>query len=407
MTPYMHTLPVTFRAADYLPTRLLTRADDAMWLITQIVHKTASRDLDEWGMARLDSRVLARVMHRNTVSAVVEALECGAIEVDHGYIAGTRCKGYRLAKRFLGVPSVRRRPQSPDFVERVEREAERMRTADSTWWLPVHSALAAEQDQLTILPDAACRILSDLPAEVADRCRLSQSVLIDRLRRHDHHFTVSQLTGRVFNDISGLKRELRQAVRLDGEPLGHVDIRCAQPALLGLWLTGKIPSNGPKCRETYKHTLPAPLPASALPAAPCPDVLTFACAAAAGTFYERLIEATGMDRDAVKLGFLRDVLAKKGRYPSVVEAAFRDAFPSVYRIIRSVNQRDHGDLIRLLQRAESWLVIEAVAPRLLGRVPVVTLHDAIFSRMRDVPVVLSAFRETFAKLGCSLALKCE
>ena len=74
-----------------------------MWLITQIVHKTASRDLDEWGMARLDSRVMSRVMHENSVSAVVEALESGAIEVDHGYGVGNWCKGYRMDKRFLGV----------------------------------------------------------------------------------------------------------------------------------------------------------------------------------------------------------------------------------------------------------------------------------------------------------------
>lgn len=78
-----------------------------------------------------------------------------------------------------------------------------------------------------------------------------------------------------------------------------------------------------------------------------------------------MIEATGLERDAVKLKFLRDVLAKKGRYPSEVEAAFGRAFPNVYRVIRQVNRHDHGELIRLLQRAESWLVIEQVAPRRL------------------------------------------
>ena len=103
----------------------------------------------------------------------------------------------------------------------------------------------------------------------------------------------------------------------------------------------------------------------------------------------------------------RDVLAKRGRYPSVVETAFRAAFPTVLRIIRAVNRDDHGELIRLLQRAESWLVIEQVAPRLLGRVRIVTLHDAIYSKRRDASKVADAFREVLEELGFEMALQCE
>jgi hypothetical protein len=91
--------------------------------------------------------------------------------------------------------------------------------------------------------------------------------------------------------------------------------------------------------------------------------------ARSGLLYERLVELTGLSRDQVKLCFLRDVLAKRGRYPSVVESAFREDFPSVYRVIRWVNRDDHCALIRHLQRAEAWLVIDCVAPRLIGHVP--------------------------------------
>jgi hypothetical protein len=123
-----------------------------------------------------------------------------------------------------------------------------------------------------------------------------------------------------------------------------------------------------------------------------------------GHLYEVLTAASGLDRDVVKLAVLRDVLAKRGRYPSAVESAFRDAFPTVYRIIRTVNRDDHGTLIRLLQRAESWLVIEQVALRLVRRMPIVTLHDAIFSQRRDVRKVEDAFREVFDELGFKMSL---
>ena len=76
-------------------------------------------------------------------------------------------------------------------------------------------------------------------------------------------------------------------------------------------------------------------------------------------------------------------------------------------MIRRINRDDHGTLIRLLQRAESWLVIEHVAPRLLGRVPVMTLHDAIYCRCADLPKVEAAFRDAMADLDIQLALKIE
>ena len=117
------------------------------------------------------------------------------------------------------------------------------------------------------------------------------------------------------------------------------------------------------------------------------------------------MDTSGFSRDVVKLAVLRDVLAKRGRYPSAVENAFRAAFPTVHRIVREVNRHDHGTLIRLLQRAESWLVIEQVAPRLLGRMPIVTLHDAIYSKSPDAPKVADAFREVFEELGFEMALK--
>jgi hypothetical protein len=64
-------------------------------------------------------------------------------------------------------------------------------------------------------------------------------------------------------------------------------------------------------------------------------------------------------------------------------------------------------LIRRLQRLESWLVVETVAPRLVGRVPVVTLHDAIFSTRHCLATVEAAFNEVFAEIGCRLSLKLE
>jgi hypothetical protein len=393
-------LPQSFDVEEFLITpRLQLHADDARWLVSTILRKTANRDTDLWGCVRLHSRILRRIMYEPTMGDVICALEHGAIET-LPYCAGVKAKGFRLAERYLGDRCVRVPAVDPRLMDRLEQERQRWHDEQvQCAWKPIHYLLDADQRQVTIDPMADA-ILAALP----ERSRLCQDVLVGNLRHREFPFSVST-TGRVFNGITGLKRELRAALRIGGEPMGGVDIACAQPALLALEITRNSPSNGLKKLGTYKHR-GAP-PPSAAPPLLLPDADAFASLVASGLFYESLMDATGLPRDRVKLAFLRDVLAKRGRYPSDVEQAFREAFPSVHAFIRSVNRHDHGDLIRHLQHLESWLVVEQVAPRLIGRVPCLTLHDAIYSTLSSLPTVEAAFAETFEALGIRLKVKTE
>ena len=406
MTRYEFLLPKSFRAADHLPLRLASRADDARWLMSTIVRKTAHKDVDPWGCVRLHTYVLRRVMAPNTIGAIVKSLEAsGAIETAP-YFAGVRCRGYRLAARFLGDRCTRIPATDPRLIQRIEAERRRQQQDQLTRWKPIHHVLDDEQRYVTVTTDAD-EILDGLP----DHTCLCQDVLVTNIRRREWPFTVST-TGRVFNSITGIKRDLRRALRLDGELMGSVDIRSAQPGLLAMMMLRGTSPHFPQSshmRETYRDTplVPPSLPAGCLALLPAPDASTFGLLASQGVLYESLMADTGLDRASVKLAVMRDVLAKRGRYPSVVETAFGAAFPTVLRIIRAVNRDDHGELIRLLQRAESWLVIDEVAPRLLGKVRVLTLHDAIYAKRPDASKVADAFREVFEELGFEMALQLE
>jgi len=409
---YTFDLPASFDPTEFLPGRLMLQADAARWLMSTILRKTANRDTDVWGLVRLDSRILRRVMGRES-SAIIRALKCGAIE-SAPHCANVKTKGYRLQKRYLGDRCVRMPCVDPHLLARLDAERRRLDAQDTrSCWLPIHHALDAEQRALSIDAPAADAILAGLPAHT----RLCQDVLVGDLRRRDFRFSVGS-TGRVFNALTGLKRELREAVRLASEPMGSVDIACAQPGLLALEMTRGLPPNGPKGRATYKvhrsgaASAPAPCaspaPASAgLPPAPSPALDSFASLVLSGALYEVLAERTGLSRDLVKHRFLVDVLAKRGRYPSRVEDVFRREFPEVYRFVRRVNRRDHGELIRRLQGLESWLVVEQVAPLLVGRVPCITLHDAIYSGRSALDTVEEAFEEVFDAIGFRLTLKRE
>ena len=397
-------LPRSFDPTEYLTGPLALKADYGRWLVSAVLRKMALGGRDEWGLARLHSDVLYRVLG-NGAGKIVQALETGQVIETTPYRGGVKTRGYRLALRFLDDRCVRVPCTNPVLRERLLRERERMESAAEaarTRWLPIHHTLNAEQHALSIDGRLADEILDTLPAHTT----LCQSVLVADLRRRAFRFSVGS-TGRVFNAISSLKRELRGAVRLAGEPTGCVDLVNSQPALLAVEMLLQNPTNGVKGAETYRDTgadsLPS-LPCSALPFVPAS---LFPSLALNGHLYEFLAQRTGLSRDVVKLALLRDVLAKKGRYPSQVENVFRREFPEVYAFVRRINHHDHAELIRLLQRRESWLVIHQVTPRLIGRVPVVTLHDAVYSKVDKLPMVETAFNDTFDAIGFRMSLKRE
>ncbi|MBU4270585.1 MAG: hypothetical protein KKE86_12245 [Planctomycetes bacterium] len=424
-TPFFR-VPASFDASTVLPLHLQRRGDDARWFLDTIVRKMAHNETDDYGYARLHCAIIRRVMSRRDHPAVVRCLVDGKwIDAPAPYCVGIKSKGYRLGSGHLDERCRLVPAEDPHIIARIHREWERMRAEQMNRWLPIHQELCRVQQALTILPEADA-VLDGL----RDDTRLCQHVLVENIRSQDFAFTLSS-TGRVFNAITGLKRELRKTLRLAGETIGGVDICCTQPALLAVLMGGILNQNVPTYIQSAVGRplfIPSPVPLLCraptllgLPSSwkcgpqPGADFDFFRSLVLDGSLYDHLVSlcsGAGIflappERESVKKAVLRDFLAKRGCYPCAFEDAFRTAFPSVHRFVRWVNREDHATLIRLLQRFESWLVIESVAPRLIGRIPVITLHDAIYSRARDIQVVEDAFAETFCDLGISLRVKAE
>ena len=115
-------------------------------------------------------------------------------------------------------------------------------------------------------------------------------------------------------------------------------------------------------------------------------------------------------RNEVKRRFLTDCIAKKGNYPSVIEDVFRAEFPGVWQFIKDVNRDDHATVIRILQRLESWLVIEQVCGRFVQRHPgafVITIHDSAYVRPVMLGALVESFEDVFESLDFKPTLKVE
>jgi hypothetical protein len=290
---------------------------------------------------------------------------------------------------------------------------------------PVHVALARLQTRLTIDGDRARGVIQSLPPE--SNPYDIQGMLVRDIEESDFRVSVGRF-GRLSNNITSMKREVRAALSVGEEPLRQVDISCSQPALLGRIAMQR--NRTKTAATTPQHPVPTMMPHFERQerregdqlASPKADLKDYCELVQSGQFYDFMLAQlkTGpspdFTRQQIKERFLTDVVAKRklnergDEYSSCVEDVFRRRFPSVYRFVRETNKDgwEHANLIRRLQQEESRLVIETVAANLVAQHPelfVLTLHDAIYTTANGIPVVLNAFEAAFRNAGYPMWLK--
>ncbi len=432
---FYFTNPESFDPREFLTSpKLAGRWEDSRLFIGLILTKLARGQADDSGMVRLRAGYLRNVMHNRDSKAVVDALlERGAVWRT-AYKKGEKPFGYRLSDRFIGDRHVRLPITDAKLIRRLEAfhaNADRDRKARMK---PIHFALERQQHRLRIHGDEAREIIAGLPPK--SNPFDVQGVLVADIEQRDFHCNVGRY-GRLANNITSLKREIRSALHIDGQPLQSVDIACCQPALIGKIVrdgTGAGRHGAGKADRGEQGRGAKASIYDAQSSGPTEGDLERYCSAVqAGTFYELMVAelsdygisrqfkkrflADGISsRDQFKKRFLADVIAKKkanrqgAEYPSDVEDCFRVTFPTVYGFIRDFNGDGwhHENLIRELQRQESAFVIEIVAAELVAQYPllfIISLHDAIYSTARHIPKVVRAFKSAFAENDFSMSLK--
>ncbi len=424
-------LPESFRPVEFLNSPKLSRlGDDANYFVSLILTKTARRDVDERGFVRLKAEHLRRVMHKDLYNDVINALLDGGVIERVGYQPGVRCFGYKLAERYLLDKHVRQPARNERLIERLSLFYRQIELEHQRSMKPVHLALAQLQKSLTIDGEQALQTLRSLPPE--SNPWDVQGILVADIVNRNFHLKVGEF-GRVSNNVTSMKRELRRSLRINSEPLHHVDIKCCQPALIGSLMRKDLGKRSVREGEASKNGTKASQPddekhkqlISIYDAGPLLHQTggfeRYCDLVQSGGFYELLLDELNaeaeiqLNREQIKKRFLADVIAKRkcnrrgDEYPSKVEDTFKRLFPYVYRYIRDVNKDgwEHANLIRRLQEEESRLVIEIVAADLIARHPdliFITLHDAIYTTERGIPLVLDAFQRAFELTDYPMAL---
>jgi hypothetical protein len=197
---------------------------------------------------------------------------------------------------------------------------------------------------------------------------------------------------RFHSNVTNMKRELRQYLRVNGKPLTNIDIKNSQPYLSTIILTYPAKVAGLAKNIALSMLL------QTLKVSTNEDVKKYIKLVADGQFYEYLIkefasEGMTLTRNETKIQVLR-VLFAPNRLPKddinrKCRLIFRNRFPTVHRIFSKVRGRDQGTKFEnsnrfsiLLATIESYLVLDVIVRRIHKKLPdtiAITIHDSIMT----------------------------
>ncbi|HBJ37241.1 MAG TPA: hypothetical protein DDZ51_21290, partial [Planctomycetaceae bacterium] len=360
--------PETLDISEALPPKLHKRCDDALYLVNTIMRQHAYGRCDEGGRVTLEKKELDKVMAKDDSRVVIEALtERDVLDRDF-YKCGQKSYGYMLHPRFVADRAAMTECRDRRLMRAWAKYRQQGRDAQMARWQQVHHDLAAQQWRLGIDLDQAMEIIASLEQE--DNQYDAQRILVSDIAERRFRLSVGTW-GRVSNNITSLKRELRKSLRFHGRPLEQVDRKNSQPTFLShLVQRNPIqPTNRPDPQTHYDSENQIREKSR-----------RYAEATGEGLFYEHFADLLEKEdvkmpaepnrRDWIKRRVMADVLAKRrtkngGEYASDVENVFRKYFPAEWRYARTLNRTgavdEHANLIRRLQREESGLVIHDVA----------------------------------------------
>lgn len=196
----------------------------------------------------------------------------------------------------------------------------------------------------------------------------------------NYRFTVDAFGNRAHTNLTNLSADFRQFLTVDGEPLGQVDISNSQPLFFYLHLQN-ISSIPQWEKDRYQAIVEG------------------------GKFYEFFMEKLSIPakkRQDVKHKILAAVFFdkhrnKESRYIKI----FKQELPHIAVYIEMLKKRDHRQIAKLLQRAESKFIIERVVAEFIkefsGKEFIATIHDSLVVKNS----VLNAAKEIIIK--CSRA----
>lgn len=218
----------------------------------------------------------------------------------------------------------------------------------------------------------------------AERRRTFSLAEIERIRSGEIYIKCNMTNGRLDSNYTRLPGELIKHLTIDGKYLFELDIKNSQPFIAACLFN---PTPGiEKIMSRYLGKSFTILSKS-LQLDQYEDVKLYTSLVTSGKFYQFMMSKfTECDIEYVDMDDLKEQMfivffGKKGSaIYSKAAKLFRALFPHVCNLFELIKEGNHNKLSILLQRIESYTVLEKVSPKVvdvLPGLPFLTRHDSL------------------------------
>lgn len=207
---------------------------------------------------------------------------------------------------------------------------------------------------------------------------------IEKISSKEIYIKCNKTNGRLDSNFTRLPGELVPHLTIDGKHLIELDIRNSQPFFVAPVLNPK-----PEIEKIITGYLGQSFTmlSKSLQLTQYEDVKLYASLVTSGEFYQYMMNKFSefgipyIDRDDLKEQIFIVFFGRNGsiRYNKAAKL-FLTLFPHVWQLFAAVKGKDYNRLSILLQRIESYVILQRVAPRIvqdLQGLPFITRHDSL------------------------------
>ena len=417
--------------------------DHFYYLIDYISNAMDLEDLDNNdGFVNLNAQRLQRVIH-NYKKYMDHLQQHGFIQTDMKYIPGEKSRGYRLSKYTGHKATVKRIPidylpmikhKAMELNEQQEEHAKsRKQYPHLTRWfnnlLRIDREGAIEETE-RLFPEQTGAIRGKRKGKPSDWARRYKAIqAINKFDNQDFYYSIDDNVGRFHSNLTNIKKELRNYITYNGQRLVNVDIKNSQPLFSTLLFSKDFYSEKSELINIFNIPTVLPLLSTTkhsyssiiimlvktLENTDYKDINLYLEMVNSGAFYEKISKlmypaAATFDKKAMKLMILI-IFFSTNRYMGQPGAKpkrdFKEHFPTVYKIFKTIKVRNHTALAHILQRIESMVMIQKVADRISKEkpeLPIFTIHDSVVTTVGNEDYVSALIQEEVSRLTGLTAL---
>lgn len=368
-------------------------------LITELPARCEHFDY-KYGFVSLNATILKKKVW-NYKQYLDYAVSTGILKSDNWYIKGTKSKGYKFTDKYLDknkeVPILKYSLIKKEYQEK-EIEAKILeKYYYLTKWF---------NEDLTIDYSGALDFLESTMTGSENVYKYNYNLSrIDKISSTEYYTSVDGNIQRFHSTLTSLHGDLRKFIKYADEELVSLDITNSQPYLSTALFNPLFYNNQPNnllllsLYSINHHSVLSPISLSSSPMlqeilqqSNNDDIKKYVDLVTSGSLYEflarvfkREIGDEFKNRKQLK-GVIFTVLFTSNHFIGQPEAKpkriFRKYFPTVYKIFSLIKRGDKTNLPRLLQRMESYIVLDRICKRIsLERpnLPIFTIHDSVIT----------------------------